>query len=102
MNESNITVEVLKERLDKGENLLIVDVREPWEYEEFNINGKHIPLGELPGRIEELTDQKDAEIVIHCKSGMRSAAAREYLIKHGFSNVRNLTGGMLAWQEKFK
>lgn len=94
----DITVNELKQRLDAGESLNIIDVREPWEFEEFNINGKLIPLGELQGRIDDLEDLKDEEVIVHCKSGGRSAAAVDYMTRMGFRNVRNLVGGMIAWQ----
>ncbi|MBI1305873.1 MAG: rhodanese-like domain-containing protein [Bacteroidetes bacterium] len=97
MNE--ITVTELKERLDKGEKLNIIDVREPWEYEEFNINARLIPLGELQANIDDLDEWKDQEVIVHCKSGGRSAAACDYMTSQGFTNVKNLRGGMLAWQE---
>lgn len=95
----NITVLDLKKRLDAGETPILIDVREPWEYEEFNINGKLIPLGDLLGVIADLEEYKNDEIIVHCRSGARSAAAQDFLAKKGFTNVRNLEGGMIAWQE---
>jgi rhodanese-related sulfurtransferase len=94
----DITIEELKERLDKGEALNLIDVREEYEFDEFNIGAKLIPLGELPERLEEIEAWKDQEILIHCRSGARSGRAKEYLESEGFSNVRNVLGGMLAWQ----
>jgi rhodanese-related sulfurtransferase len=94
----DITIEELKERLDKGEALNLIDVREEYEFDEFNIGAKLIPLGELPERLEEIEAWKDEEILIHCRSGARSGRAKEYLESEGFSNVRNVLGGMLAWQ----
>ena len=94
---ADITVNELKERLDAGENLHILDVREGWENEEFNINGKLIPLGELQGRVGEIEAWKEDEVIVHCKSGGRSAAACDFLTRSGFKNARNLTGGMMAW-----
>ncbi|MCO4819941.1 MAG: rhodanese-like domain-containing protein [Bacteroidetes bacterium] len=94
----DITVTELKQRLDAGENINIVDVREPWEFEEFNINGKLIPLGELQGKIDDLDAWTEEEVVVHCKSGGRSAAAVDFMTRQGFKNARNLAGGMLAWQ----
>lgn len=95
----SISVSELKSRLDKGDKPIIIDVREPYEYEEFNIGGKLIPLGNLQARLHELDDQSDEEIIVHCRSGARSAAAVDYMNKQGFSNVKNLTGGILAWME---
>lgn len=97
----DITVEELKKRRDNGESLIVIDVREPHEYEEYNIGGTLIPLGTLPSRLEELEEWKDAEIVVHCRSGSRSANAKAYLASIGFSKVRNLIGGALEWQSKF-
>jgi rhodanese-related sulfurtransferase len=94
----DITIEELKERLDKGENLNLIDVREEYEFDEFNIGAKLIPLGELPDRLEEIEAWKDQEILVHCRSGARSGRAKEYLESEGFTNVRNVLGGMLAWQ----
>ncbi|MFD3276787.1 rhodanese-like domain-containing protein [Aquirufa echingensis] len=94
----DITIEELKERLDKGENLNLIDVREEYEFDEFNIGAKLIPLGELPDRLEEIEAWKGQEILVHCRSGARSGRAKEYLESEGFTNVRNVLGGMLAWQ----
>jgi adenylyltransferase/sulfurtransferase len=86
----------LKERLDRGEPIVIVDVREPQEYQINRIQGsKLIPLGELPQRYEEL--DQNAAIVCQCKSGARSAKATGFLRSIGFKNVRNLAGGILGW-----
>ena len=99
----NITVEELKARLDAGEPLNILDVREPAEYAQFNINGKLIPLGQIMGmQFDDIEDWKDQEIIVHCHSGMRSMQACMFLDQMGFTNTKNLTGGMLAWQQKFK
>jgi len=98
-----ISVEELKSRMDAGEELHVLDVREPNEYEEYNIGAKLIPLGEVQaGQIDEIEDWKDKEVIVHCRSGKRSAMAASYLESLGFTNVKNLTGGMLDWQEKFK
>ncbi|MCB0733721.1 MAG: rhodanese-like domain-containing protein [Flavobacteriales bacterium] len=94
---ADITVSELKKRLEAGEKLNIIDVREPWEFEEFNINARLIPLGELQGSLDSISDWKDQEVIVHCKSGGRSAAACDFLSRSGFTNVRNLEGGMLAW-----
>lgn len=98
---SDITVQELHERLSKGEQLLVIDVREPYEYEEYNIGGKLIPLGELSARIHDFDDHMDDEIVVHCRSGARSSAAQDYMKKMGFTGVRNLVGGIIAWQQAY-
>jgi sulfur-carrier protein adenylyltransferase/sulfurtransferase len=91
-----MTPRELKERLDRGEQILVLDVREPQEYQINRIQGSTlIPLGELPQRYEEL--DQNAAIVCQCKSGMRSAKATGFLRSIGFKNVRNLQGGILGW-----
>ncbi|MEY4383858.1 MAG: hypothetical protein RI995_1400 [Bacteroidota bacterium] len=94
----DITVEELKRRIDAKEKLNIIDVREEHEFDEFNIGATLIPLGELPDRLEEIDQFKDEELIIHCRSGARSGRAKDFLEMQGFSKVRNLLGGMLAWQ----
>ena len=97
-----ISVEELKERMDAGEKLNIIDVREPHEYAEFNIGAKLIPLGKIQTmQIDEIEDLKDEEVIIHCRSGQRSMMACMFLDTLGFKNTKNLVGGMLAWQEKY-
>ena len=93
-----ISVEELKRRQDAGEDLFVLDVREPHEYQICNLNGYLIPLNDLPKRVNELDSSR--EIIAHCRSGMRSAKAVEFLRQAGFSKVKNLTGGILAWAEK--
>lgn len=95
-----ITARELKERLDNGEKLHIIDVREPSEYAEYNMGGKLIPLGKIAGmEFDEIEDLKDEEIIFHCKGGSRSAQACMILEQAGFKNVVNLTGGIMAWKE---
>lgn len=101
MINTDITVQELKEKMDNQEDFLLLDVRESFEYDMYNIGAKLIPLGFVIQSIPELEDFKDKEIVVHCRSGMRSATAKSMLNERGFSNVRNLIGGMLAWQEAF-
>lgn len=97
-----ITVEELKSRMDNGEILNIIDVREPHENAEFNIGGLLVPLGKVKTmQIEEIEDLKDQEIICYCRSGNRSGQACLILDTMGFKNTKNLVGGMLAWQEKF-
>jgi rhodanese-related sulfurtransferase len=98
---ADITTIELKERLDKGEKLNLFDVRELHEFEAFNIGATLIPLGELPGRISELAHLKNEEVIVHCRSGARSGQAKMFLEDAGFTNVRNVLGGMLDWQDRF-
>jgi molybdopterin/thiamine biosynthesis adenylyltransferase/rhodanese-related sulfurtransferase len=91
-------VEELKRRLDAGEDLFVLDVREPHEYQICHINGHLIPLGDLPNRVHELDSSR--EIVAHCRSGMRSAKAVAFLQQAGFKKVHNLAGGILAWADR--
>jgi len=88
----------LKARLDRGDDLFILDVREPHEFQICNLNGHLIPLGELPRRVHELDSSR--EIVAHCRSGKRSAEAVDFLRKAGFRKVLNLKGGILAWSDE--
>ncbi|MGB1204298.1 MAG: rhodanese-like domain-containing protein [Chitinophagales bacterium] len=97
----DITVQELKKRLDAGEDILVIDVRQPAEYEIYNIGAKLIPLGELPRHFDDLSDYKDKEIVVHCRSGARSASAKQMLLAQGFESPRNLLGGMMEWSATF-
>ncbi len=93
-----ITPKQLKQRLDRGDDLYILDVREPHEYQICNLQGHLIPLGDLPKRVSELDSSR--EIVAHCRSGKRSADAVEFLTKAGFRKIWNLKGGILAWSDE--
>ena len=98
----NITVEELKSRMDAGEKLHIIDVREPHEYAEFNIGAQLIPLGRIQSmQIDEIEDLKNEEVIIHCRSGVRSVTACLFLETLGFTNTVNVLGGALDWQAKF-
>jgi rhodanese-related sulfurtransferase len=98
----NITVEELKSRLDNGEVLHVLDVREPHEYAEYNIGGKLLPLGQIQTmQIEEIETWKDEEVIIHCRTGQRSMMACLVLETLGFSNTKNLLGGVVEWKQKF-
>jgi sulfur-carrier protein adenylyltransferase/sulfurtransferase len=88
----------LKQRLDRGDDLFVLDVREPHEYQICNLNGYLIPLGDLPKRVSELDSSR--EIVAHCRSGKRSADAVDFLRKAGFRKIWNLKGGILAWSDE--
>jgi adenylyltransferase/sulfurtransferase len=93
-----IQVEELKRRLDAGDDIFVLDVREPHEYQICNIGGHLIPLGDLPKRVNELDTSR--EIVAHCRSGVRSAKAVNFLRQAGFKKVHNLAGGILAWADR--
>jgi molybdopterin/thiamine biosynthesis adenylyltransferase/rhodanese-related sulfurtransferase len=96
-NVPEISPRDLKTRLDRGDDLFILDVREPHEYQICNLGGHLIPLGDLSRRVNELDSSR--EIVAHCRSGKRSAEAVEFLRKAGFRKVLNLKGGILAWSD---
>lgn len=96
-----ITVEVLKEKIQRADDFLLIDVRENWEREEFNIGGLHIPLGTLPATINDLQDYEDKEIVVYCKKGIRSATAQQFMTKNDFTQVVNLKGGIDQWKAKY-
>ncbi len=94
----DIAVSELKERLDSGEKFVFIDVREEYEYEDDNLDAWNIPLGELLDKLDELEAHKDEEIIIHCRSGARSGNAKNFLASKGFTNVRNVLGGILAYR----
>jgi rhodanese-related sulfurtransferase len=99
---TNITVEELKARLDAGEKINLVDVREPHENADFNIGGILHPLGKIQTmQVDDLEDLKDQEVIVYCRSGNRSGQACQILDMLGFKNTKNLVGGMLGWQDKF-
>jgi rhodanese-related sulfurtransferase len=94
-----MSVEELKAKLDKGESPLIIDVREPWEYQIVHLpNVTHIPMNSVPARMGEL--DKTAETIIMCHHGSRSWNVAAYLMGQGFTNVNNLTGGIHAWSQR--
>ncbi len=96
---AEIAVEELKKRLDQGEDLFILDVRNPEEFQICRIPGSTLlPLPQLGARFQELN--KDREMVVHCKSGMRSARAIQFLKQQGFRKLKNLKGGILAWADR--
>jgi len=95
---SDMTVEEFKRRLNAGDDLFVLDVREPHEYQICNLGGYLIPLNDLPKRVHELDSSR--EIVVHCKMGGRSAKAADFLRQSGFSKVHNLAGGINAWAER--
>jgi rhodanese-related sulfurtransferase len=93
-----IQAEELKDRLDQGEKLFLLDVRDEYEFEISNIGGHLIPLPQLAKRLGELSASE--EIVTVCKHGPRGVKAVEYLLRHGFRNVANLRGGIRAWSDR--
>lgn len=98
----DITVQELKKRLDAGDkSFVFIDVREPHEYQDFNLGAKLIPLGTIPTALADLEEYKDTEIVVHCRSGARSGNAKNFMLQNGFKNVRNLEGGVLAWMSEY-
>lgn len=97
-----IQAEELKERMLAFEQLNLIDVRQPEENQDFNIGGLHLTLGEIAAmQIDSIEDLKDKEIICYCRSGQRSMQACLILETMGFSNVKNLAGGMLGWESKF-
>ena len=93
----DITTEELKQKLDSRADFVFIDVREQYEFNQFNLGAKLIPLNTLPGALNELESFKEKEIIIHCRSGARSGNAKNFLIQMGYKNVRNLLGGVLRW-----
>lgn len=98
-----ITVQELKNKIDSGEKPFVLDVREPFEKHQSDINYDHktlIPVGNLQKQLGELSDKKDDEIICMCRSGGRSAKACRFLENQGFSNVKNLKGGINKWAKE--
>jgi rhodanese-related sulfurtransferase len=95
----DITVAELKELLESGQPVNLIDVRNPDEYEEDNLGGTLIPLGDLPDSLEELEALKGQDIYLQCRSGARSQRAKEYLMSEGFDKVHNVIGGIMAYRE---
>ncbi|HAD11081.1 MAG TPA: NADH oxidase [Saprospirales bacterium] len=97
----DITVQELRQKLEAGEKFIFIDVREPYEYEEFNLGAELRPLGNIMQTLMDLEDHKGDEIIVHCRSGARSGQAQALMMSSGFTNVRNLIGGVLAWKDAF-
>jgi sulfur-carrier protein adenylyltransferase/sulfurtransferase len=93
-----LSVKELKRRIDSGEDVFILDVREPYEYQIANIGGRLIPQNDVPQRLAEI--DRDREIVVQCRSGARSQKIAEYLKQAGYAKVVNLAGGILAWSDE--
>ena len=97
MKEKSVTE--VKEMIDKGENFQLIDVREPHEYEICNLQGELIPMGEIPENIDKIS--RDKPVIVQCRSGARSGKIVNYLEEnHGFTNLYNLAGGILAWAKQ--
>ena len=95
-----ISVQELKRRMDAGEKLNIIDVREPHEYAEFNLGGILVPMNKIQSmQIDEIEGLQNEEVIIHCRSGHRSTMACMFLETQGFTNTKNLAGGVIAWAE---
>jgi rhodanese-related sulfurtransferase len=94
-----ITVEELKEKIDRKEDFQLIDVRESFEYETSNLDGENIPLAGI--LLEKDKISKDKPVIIQCRSGKRSAQAVKMLENEGYDNLYNLEGGILAWKDKF-
>ena len=98
---TNINAEEIKARLDAGEKLNLIDVREPDEHAEYSIGGILLPLGNiLSMQVDDIEDLKTEEVICYCRSGNRSMQAAMMLETFGFANVKNLAGGMNGWREK--
>ena len=93
-----LSVEAFHELQQRHEKFFLLDVREPFEYETCHLGGTLIPLGQLQNRLNEI--EKDQHVIVHCKHGGRSRSAAEMLSHHGFTQVSNLTGGIIEWIEK--
>jgi len=98
MAVEEVTAEELKKMRDDGVDFFLLDVREQSEYDSCNLNGTLIPIATLEDRLDEIP--QDKIIVVHCKYGGRSSKAAKFLSESGFSDVKNLTGGIMAWVER--
>jgi adenylyltransferase/sulfurtransferase len=93
-----LTVQELKRRRDGGEEVYLLDVREPHEYRIANLGGKLIPQNEVPQRLAEI--DRSREVIVHCHSGVRSQRIAEFLRQSGYPRVANLAGGIAAWAKE--
>lgn len=98
---SDIDVIELKDKLDNQEKFVFIDVREPHEYAEYNLGAELMPLSQFMNFLPQLESHKNDEIVVHCRSGARSGSVKQTLEQMGFTQVRNLIGGVLEWQRNF-
>ena len=93
-----LTVKELKQRIDLGQDVQLIDVREPWEFQIAQIGGKLIPQNDVANRLAEI--DRDREVVVHCRSGARSQRIAELLKQAGYPRVVNVAGGILAWSDE--
>lgn len=93
-----ITVAELKQQIDAGQGPVLIDVREPNEYQIANLGGKLIPMNTVPARLDEIP--RDRPVVVHCKAGSRSQMVCDFLANYGYTNIANLSGGILAWSRE--
>ena len=100
MSNPEMTVIELKERREKGDNFLFLDVREPHEIDFCNIGGTFVPLGDIATKADDYADWKEKEVIVFCRSGGRSAQAQQILLDKGFKSVTNVKGGILAWSKE--
>lgn len=96
---NDISVEELRDLLDSEQEIVLIDVREDYEYDEDNLGGKLIPLGDLPGFLPELEGLKETDIYVHCRSGKRSDTAKKFMEARGFTKVHNVLGGIIAYRQ---
>ena len=98
----NLTVEELKQKLESGQKINLIDCREPHEYAESHIGGTLMPLGKIQTmQVDEIEQLKEEEVIVYCRSGRRSMMACMVLDQLGFTDTYNVEGGILAWHEKF-
>lgn len=95
-----ITVQELKDKKESKKEFLLLDVREDVEYLVSNLDGHHIPLGQLDNRLKEIEEHKENEVIVMCRTGNRSSRAASFLEKNGFDNVANLNGGIKKWADE--
>ncbi len=98
-----MTVAELKQKLNNGDSLYLIDVREPYEVDEFSIGGKNVPLNTIPEQLASIREESKeySTIAMLCRSGNRSGMATTLLQRAGLENVENVDGGLLAWEEQF-
>jgi rhodanese-related sulfurtransferase len=97
----DITIQELHDRRKQGDDLSLIDVREPHEHAEFELGGENLPLGDIHSWMDDLEDSRDEELILYCRTGNRSGIAKAFLESAGFKKVRNLTGGIVAWIEAY-